>query len=206
MISIKRRQHTEPKSLDASSHPVILRKVFLTIVVSQNPRQLAFLALRSVHRGAFADVALDKVLRQAKLTNLLDRRLLTELVYGSIRRQRTLDALIDQLAKKPAQQQPADLRTLLHLGLYQLRYLNQIPASAAVNTTVDLAKQNGFSGLTGFVNGLLRQYIRLAEKEHEAGEAGEAIQNSNLSHSPLPTPHSLLCVSSRSPGCAVQLP
>ena len=136
--------------------------------MSQNPRQLAFLALRSVHRGAFADVALDKVLRQAKLTNLLDRRLLTELVYGSIRRQRTLDALIDQLAKKPAQQQPADLRAILHLGLYQLRYLDQIPASAAVNTTVDLAKQNGFSGLTGFVNGLLRQYIRLAEGESES--------------------------------------
>ncbi|PSB27327.1 16S rRNA (cytosine(967)-C(5))-methyltransferase [Stenomitos frigidus ULC18] len=137
--------------------------------MSQNPRQLAFLALRSVHRGAFADVALDKTLRQATLTSLLDRRLLTELVYGSVRRQRTLDALIDQLAKKPAQQQPADLRAILHLGLYQLRYLNQIPASAAVNTTVDLAKQNGFSGLTGFVNGLLRQYIRLTEDSRESG-------------------------------------
>jgi 16S rRNA (cytosine967-C5)-methyltransferase len=148
--------------------------------VTQNPRQLAFLALRSVHQGAFADVALDKTLRQAKLTNLLDRRLLTELVYGSVRRQRTLDALIDQLAKKPAQQQPGDLRTILHLGLYQLRFLNQIPASAAVNTTVDLAKQNGFAGLTGFVNGVLRQYVRLREAEG-AEEAGEARQNSELS-------------------------
>ena len=125
-------------------------------------------------------MALDKTLRQAKLTNLLDRRLLTELVYGSVRRQRTLDALIDQLAKKPAQQQPGDLRTILHLGLYQLRFLNQIPASAAVNTTVDLAKQNGFAGLTGFVNGLLRQYVRLREAEG-AEEAVEATQNSKLS-------------------------
>ena len=160
--------------------------------MTQNPRQLAFLALRSVHQGAFADVALDKTLRQAKLTNLLDRRLLTELVYGSVRRQRTLDALIDQLAKKPAQQQPGDLRTILHLGLYQLYFLNQIPASAAVNTTVDLAKQNGFAGLTGFVNGLLRQYVRLREAEGAEGtkgaegaegaeEAGEATQNSKLS-------------------------
>ncbi|MGV0103944.1 putative ribosomal RNA small subunit methyltransferase B [Nostoc sp. DSM 114160] len=56
------------------------------------------------------------------------------------------------------------LRTILHLGFYQLRYQERIPASAAVNTTVQLAKENGFSGLTGFVNGLLRQYIRLAEK------------------------------------------
>ncbi|MEP0871723.1 16S rRNA (cytosine(967)-C(5))-methyltransferase [Trichocoleus desertorum AS-A10] len=127
-----------------------------------NPRQLAFLALRSIQRDAFADVALDRVLQDAELSSQ-DRRLMTELVYGSVRRQRTLDALIDQLGKKKAHQQPPDLRTILHLGLYQLRYLNQIPASAAVNTTVELAKQNGFSGLTGFVNGFMRQYIRLVE-------------------------------------------
>jgi len=41
------------------------------------------------------------------------------------------------------------------LGLYQLRYLSQIPDAAALNT-VGLAKENGFSGLSGFVNGLLR--------------------------------------------------
>lgn len=127
-----------------------------------NPRQLAFLTLRSINRGAFSDVALDRTLQEGEL-GVLDRRLLTELVYGSVRRQRTLDALLDQLGKKKASQQPPNLRIVLHLGLYQLRYLNHIPASAAVNTTVELAKQNGLKGLTGFVNGLLRQYIRLAE-------------------------------------------
>ncbi|OUL24733.1 16S rRNA (cytosine(967)-C(5))-methyltransferase [Nostoc sp. RF31YmG] len=127
-----------------------------------NPRQIAFLALRDVHKGAYGDVALDKVLQKVKLQDI-NRRLVTELVYGSVRRQRTLDTLIDQLAKKKSHQQPKDLRTILHLGLYQLCYQERIPASAAVNTTVQLAKENGFSGLTGFVNGLLRQYIRLAE-------------------------------------------
>lgn len=124
-----------------------------------NPRQLAFLALRSVHGGAFADIALDRVLHEAKV-NQNDRRLITELVYGSVRRQRTLDALIDQFAKKPTHQQPSDLRLILHLGLYQLRYLDHVPAAAAVDTTVELAKLNGFKGLSGFVNGLLRQYLR----------------------------------------------
>lgn len=128
-----------------------------------NPRQIAFTALRDVHKGAYADVALDRVLQKVNLADC-DRRLVTELIYGSVRRQRTLDTLIDQLAKKKSDQQPKDLRTILHLGFYQLRYQERIPASAAVNTTVQLAKENGFSGLTGFVNGLLRQYIRLAEK------------------------------------------
>jgi len=138
-----------------------------------NPRQLAFVTLRDVHKGAYADVALERVLRNANLSNV-DRRLLTELVYGTVRRMRSLDALIDQLAKKKAHQQPPELRAILHLGLYQLRYLNHIPASAAVNSTVELAKENRFSGLTGFVNGLLRQYTRLAEGRGAEGRgAGE---------------------------------
>ncbi|MBE9163306.1 16S rRNA (cytosine(967)-C(5))-methyltransferase [Tychonema sp. LEGE 06208] len=127
----------------------------------QNPRQIAFLALREVHRrGAFADAALDRTLGNSQL-NDLDRRLVTELVYGSVRRMRSIDFIIDKLATKKSSQQPPDIRTILHLGLYQLQYLNHIPPSAAVNTTVQLAKENGFSGLSSFVNGLLRQYIRL---------------------------------------------
>ncbi|PZD74560.1 Ribosomal RNA small subunit methyltransferase B [Acaryochloris thomasi RCC1774] len=114
--------------------------------------------MKAVHEGTYADVALNRVLQHP--TSDVERRLATELLYGCTRRQRTLDALIDQFAKKPAHQQPPDLRTLLHLGLYQLRYLEQIPVSAAVNTTVELAKQNRLSGLSGFVNGLLRRYAR----------------------------------------------
>ncbi|MDM9583492.1 16S rRNA (cytosine(967)-C(5))-methyltransferase [Nostoc sp. GT001] len=137
-----------------------------------NARQLAFIALRDVHKGAYADVALDRVLQKVSLPDC-DRRLVTELVYGSVRRQRTLDTLIDQLAKKKSDQQPQDLRTILHLGFYQLRYQERIPASAAVNTTVQLAKENGFSGLTGFVNGLLRQYLRKAGEQEGRGAGGQ---------------------------------
>ncbi|MEH2050972.1 16S rRNA (cytosine(967)-C(5))-methyltransferase [Nostoc sp.] len=152
-----------------------------------NPRQLAFIALRDVHKGAYADVALDRVLQKVDLADC-DRRLLTELVYGSVRRQRTLDTLIDQLAKKKSHQQPQDLRTILHLGFYQLRYQERIPASAAVNTTVQLAKENGFSGLTGFVNGLLRQYLRKAEGQ--GGREAEEKDSLLLPQSPVPSAQS----------------
>lgn len=145
-------------------------------------RTSAFVALRSVHGGAFADVALDRVISKANLSNA-DRRLATELIYGSVRRQRTLDALIDQLGKKKAHQQPPDLRTILHLGLYQLRYLSQIPAAAAVNSTVSLAKENGFSGLSGFVNGLLRQYIRLAESDDPLQLPENPVERLGILHS-----------------------
>lgn len=112
-----------------------------------------------------------------------DKRLLTELVYGTVRRQRSLDALIDQLGKKPSDRQPPNLRLILHLGLYQLRYLTQIPPSAAVNTTVELAKNNGFSGLSGVVNGILRQYIRLATSSDPLQLSTDPIQRLGVLYS-----------------------
>jgi 16S rRNA (cytosine967-C5)-methyltransferase len=132
--------------------------------LSSNPRQLAFFALREVYlKQAYTDIAIDRVLRKADLIGA-DRGLVSELVYGVVRRERSLDALIDRLGKKKAFQQPPDLRIILHLGLYQLRYLDRIPESAAVNTSVELAKTNGYAKLAAVVNGLLREYQRLAIK------------------------------------------
>lgn len=125
-------------------------------------RQLALNVLLQVQAGAYADVALHRTLTQAALSDN-DRAFATELVYGTVRRQRTLDALIGQLGTRPADKQPPVLRLVLHLGLYQLRYLTAVPASAAVNTSVDLAKANGLGRLSGVVNGLLRQYLRQSE-------------------------------------------
>jgi 16S rRNA (cytosine967-C5)-methyltransferase len=125
-----------------------------------NPRQLVLFALNDLETGSFTDVVVDRLLGKFQLTGV-DRNFFTELVHGIVRRKRTLDAIIDRLATQPADRQPPNLKQLLRLGLYQLRYLDRVPDSAAVNTTVDLAKANGLGGLTGVVNGILRQYIRL---------------------------------------------
>jgi 16S rRNA (cytosine967-C5)-methyltransferase len=123
-------------------------------------RRLAFTVLREIDKGAFADVALGRNIGKFTLT-AADRRLATELIYGTVRRQRTLDTLIDQLGKRSVAQQPADLRRILHIGFYQLRYLDHVPDHAVVDTTVQLAKQQRLGKLSGVVNGILRQYIRL---------------------------------------------
>lgn len=130
---------------------------------SLHARQVAFSILQAVQGGAYGDVALHRGLAQAKLSDQ-DRGFVTELVYGTVRRQRTLDGLIDHLGTKPAAQQPPKLLLLLRLGLYQLRYLQAVPPSAAVNTCVDLAKANQLGRLAGVVNGLLRQYLRQVTK------------------------------------------
>ena len=85
-----------------------------------NPRQLALFALKDLETGSFTDIVVDRLLSKFELSTV-DRHLFTELVNGIIRRKRTLDAIIDQLAKQPAHRQPPELRQLLRLGLYQLR-------------------------------------------------------------------------------------
>ncbi len=127
-------------------------------------RKLAYNALKAVHQGSYADVALHRALSRSQLGQS-DRHLATELVYGSVRRQRTLDALLDQLGTKSAAQQPIELRVIVHLGLYQLRYLDHIPDSAAVHTAVELTKSLNLGKLAGVVNGMLRQYLRSQETQ-----------------------------------------
>jgi 16S rRNA (cytosine967-C5)-methyltransferase len=128
---------------------------------NSNPRQVAFNALYDVIiKDAYAEVGLDRALQSSNLSPQ-NCGFVNELVYGIVRRQRTLDALIDQFASKP--QQPPKLRLILQIGFYQLRYLTQVPPSAAVDTSVELAKGNGLAKLSGVVNGILRRYIRQRE-------------------------------------------
>lgn len=131
------------------------------------PRRLAWEVLEAVAAGAYADVALERALRGQSLAPA-DRGLITELAYGAIRQRRWLDAWLDRLGKVPARKQPPRLRWLLHLGLYQLLCMERIPAAAAVNTSVELAKCHGLGRLAPVVNGLLRGALR-------AREAGEAL-------------------------------
>ena len=131
--------------------------------LKNNPRQLAFLTLLEIDRHqTYSDLALDRILNQHNPE--ANRSLVPQIVYGVIRQERSLDALIDLLGKKKANRQPPKLRRIFHIGLYQLRYLTQIPSSAAVNTTVELAVTNGLSRLKGVVNGLLRNYLRQTAK------------------------------------------
>ena len=152
-----------------------------------NSRTIAFLALKNIYqKKAYTDIALNRMIKSVGKSveiGQADRNFACELVYGTLRRQRTLDALIDLLGKKKAASQPPDLRIILHLGLYQLRYLDRIPDSAAVNTSVELAKENGISNLGRVVNGLLRSYIRTSESGDPLQLPEDSIAKLGILHS-----------------------
>ncbi len=90
-----------------------------------------------------------------------DRGLCQELVYGVVRWQVTLDWLIAR--KTQGRTQKAALQDLLRLGLYQIFWLDRIPEHAAVHETVEMAKHAGFGPQAGFVNAVLRGYLRELE-------------------------------------------
>jgi len=151
-------------------------------IIGLASRRLAWDVLLAVAAGAYADVALERALRDQPLQSQ-DRSLATELAYGAIRRRRWLDAWLDRLGKVPALKQPPKLRWLLHLGLYQLFWMQRIPASAAVNTSVELAKAVGLARLAPVVNGLLRAALRARDADEALRLPEDPARRLALEHS-----------------------
>jgi len=108
----------------------------------------------------FIENLLDPELVHARLSSA-DRGLCQELAYGVVRWRATLDWLIAR--KTPGRTQKPALQDLLRLGLYQIFWLDRIPGHAAVNETVEQAKQIGFGPQAGFINAVLRGYLREAD-------------------------------------------
>ncbi len=137
----------------------------LKIVSGENPREIAARVLGGRESGQYVEQLLDKELGASRLSEP-DRRLCQELVYGVVRWQGTLDWLIAR--KTAGRQQKLGLQNLLRLGLYQIFWLERVPDHAAVHQTVELARRSGFGPQSGFVNAVLRGYLREEEVTRQA--------------------------------------
>ncbi len=135
----------------------------------KNPRQIALRVLQARRQsGEFTETLLERALAagpstvpekgQGSTMSSPDRALCQELVYGVVRAQAALDWLIDR--KTGGRRQNSGMQSVLRLGLYQVFWLDRIPAHAAVHETVELAKREGFGPKAGFVNAVLRGYLR----------------------------------------------
>src|SRR5437879_409328 len=122
----------------------------------------------------FAWERLDDALRVTPLSPA-DRGLATELVYGTIRRRGTLDALIRAHTDRPKARVARAVWELLRLGAYQLSLLTQVPPHAAINETVELTKRGPHARAAGFVNGVLRNLARSLTDDRTVGPAVDAL-------------------------------
>ena len=107
-----------------------------------------------------------------------DAALLSELVFGVLRRHALLDSLLDRFLKKPGALS-AQVRLLLRLGVYELLFMDGIPARATVSELVALARRRFGQGMGGLVNGVLRSADREAASLCESlGQASPAVASS----------------------------
>lgn len=121
-------------------------------------RRVALRVLAAVERGGRSDRLLDQELRGAPLDER-DRRLTTEIVYGTLRRLQSLDRTLAPFSKRPWAGLDDQVRNALRMGAYQVAFLRSVPAHAAVHATVGAlpAKQRGARGM---VNAVLRAWLR----------------------------------------------
>lgn len=120
------------------------------------PRQLAAAALVRIERGGYANLVLGSLLAESGLS-ARDRGFASRLVYGTLERLRTLDARLAPWLKKPIDKLDAPVRAALRMGLYQMLYMDSVPAAVAVSESVRLVRALGKSSAAGFVNAVLRR-------------------------------------------------
>jgi 16S rRNA (cytosine967-C5)-methyltransferase len=130
-------------------------------------RRCAYTVLRRVFEDdAWADRALRGEAERLGL-DARDLGLATRLAYGAVQRRATLDHVIAALAGRHVDRLEPAVRAALRLGIFQLAYLDRVPAHAAVGESVELAKEDSRRG-AGLVNAVLRRAAREARGLIEA--------------------------------------
>lgn len=122
-------------------------------------RRLALEILSLVASGGRADEVLSAKL-QAADPRAEDRRLATELVYGVLRWRTRLDAIINRSLNDPKKKLQPKVREILRIALYQMIFLDRIPARAVVHQAVAQMKLSFGDRLGAFANGLLMNVTR----------------------------------------------
>lgn len=128
-----------------------------------NTRRLALKILVDIDSNKkYSNIALNRHLDKDELSNL-DKRFIRQLVYGVLENKIYIDYVIKTFSKTPIRKMNENILNILRLGIYQIKFLDKVPDSAAVNESVKIAKKINFK-LSGFVNGILRSYIREPNK------------------------------------------
>lgn len=120
------------------------------------------LLLKLEENDSYSNILLDKELLKQSFTER-EKSFITALFYGVTERRITLDYYISKLSKVRLKKMDTDILFILRMGIYQIMYMDSVPESAAVNESVKLSKKNKNPRLSGFVNGILRSFLRERE-------------------------------------------
>ncbi|MBD5556528.1 MAG: 16S rRNA (cytosine(967)-C(5))-methyltransferase RsmB [Roseburia sp.] len=128
---------------------------------STNTRELILGILTEVNEeGRYSHLVIRSVLEKYQYLTKQERAFITRVSEGTIQRRIELDYIIDCFSKVKGNKMKPLIRNLLRMSVYQIKYMDAVPNSAVCNEAVKLARKKGFSGLSGFVNGVLRGISR----------------------------------------------
>ena len=132
-----------------------------------NPRAVVLDILIDVlEHGGFSHQTIYRLLNEEGFTSK-ERAFAVRLARGTIENALLLDDCIDQVSKTPVRKMKPLVRNVLREAVYQIRFMDNVPDSAAVNEAVKLMRKRGLSQLSGFVNGVLRGYLRARDAGKE---------------------------------------
>ena len=128
-----------------------------------NEREVVLDMLLSLREGKLSHTILKDTLDSYLYLDKSSRGFITRLYEGTIEKRLYLDFIIDGYSKTPVKKMKPVIMLLLEISVYQLFFMDRVPDSAAINEAVKLAKKRGLTGLSGFVNGVLRNIARNKE-------------------------------------------
>ncbi len=128
-------------------------------------REIALETLLLITRdGEYSHIALKNVLDKYQYLEKKERAFITRVVNGTLERMIEMDYILNQFSKVKTNKMKPVIRVILESSVYQMRYMDSVPDRAVCNEAVKMAVKKGFVNLKGFVNGVLRNISRHAEK------------------------------------------
>ena len=132
---------------------------------SYNTRNISLTILEQIlNEGKHSHIVINEYLSMYSDLTKQDRAFINKIVSGTIENYIYIDYIINEVSKTKTNKMKKTILNILRLSVYQIRFLDSVPHSAACNEGVKLAKKRGFYNLSGFVNGVLRNITRQIDK------------------------------------------
>jgi len=130
-----------------------------------NTRELVLDVLMEVlEEGTYSHLIIRDVLDKYNYSKTRDKAFVKRMAEGTLERLIQIDYILDQFSKVPVSRMKPLIRNLMRMSVYQMLFMDSVPDAAICNEAVKLAGKRGYKGLSGFVNGVLRNIARNKDK------------------------------------------
>ncbi len=151
---------------------------------SVNLRELVLDMLNEITENkSFSHVVLNKTLSKYQYLKKQERSFVTKVTEGTIENIIQIDYIIDSYSKVKVKKMKPLIRNILRMSVYEIFYMDSVPDSATCNEAVKLAIKRGFSGLKGFVNGVLRNISRQKDNVVYPNPSEDLVKYLNIKYS-----------------------